>query len=211
MATQVAHQLLDAGLSCQVLDGGPFALARAIQLANTSSSKATVGVMDWGGDILNFTIMVNGEPAFTRVIHDCGMRKFVDAIRAGLDLPAEECHEILATHGIPHPQDNILNVSEVQEIVSELLAEPLNRLISEMEKTNSFLTNQRPELIPSEIWLVGGGAAIRNGDARLTSAMHLPVRRWKMPRVERSPLIHEEVPVELFAQAAALSQLGFES
>lgn len=213
VATQIAQQLRVSGLTCQVLDGSPFALARAIQMvADTPPEPATaVGILDWSGSSAQFTVVVNGEPAFTRVLKDCGMRPVVESIRAGLELPLEDCHELLATHGIADPGADGAAISEVQELVAELAAEPFNRLIKELQKTSAFLVSQRPELVPKAMWLVGGGAAILNAEARLTFALGLPVRPWRLSRRATSATRFRASPVPMFAQAAALSQLGLES
>ncbi len=212
LATEVAMAVQDSGLNCQVLDGGPFALARAAQLAGRERAHdQPIAVLDWGHGAAHFAIIVAGQPAFSRVLKNCGVGSLVAAVKKGVNLSLDDCHQLLSTCGIPNPQLGIDERTDLQELVSEFTDELLNELIVELDKTVSYLRSQRPELIPVELILVGGGATIRNIDAKLNFESGLPTAPWRLPQFAAGNGTIAGLPVELLAQAAALSELAWQS
>ncbi len=212
VATQLAQAIQGAVLHCQVLDGGPFALARSIELmGHEVAAGQPVAVLDWGHRGAHLALIVNGQPVFSRLLKDCGVGALVVAVRRELGLSMEEAHQLLSTCGVPNPLSDRAEHTELQELVDDYSGELFDHLLGELEKTLSYLRMQRAELIPAELWLIGGGATIRNVEAKLCFEMGMPVKRWQ-PHCRPSASIGlESNPVELFAQAAALSELGWTS
>lgn len=211
LASQVTMALQDSGLHCQVLDGGPFALARAAKLAGQNRTEGDpVAVLDWGHGAAHFAVIVAGQPVFSRVLKNCGVGRLVEAVRKGVSLSREDCHQLLSTSGILNPQLDLSERTDLQELVAEFTDEFLNELISELDKTLSYLRSQRAELIPAELILMGGGATIRNIDARLNFESGIMTTLWRPSQdVVRNGTMSGP-PVELFASAAALSELAWE-
>ncbi|MDB5388209.1 MAG: hypothetical protein JWM11_3855, partial [Planctomycetaceae bacterium] len=126
-------------------------------------------------------------------------------------LAPEDCHQLLSTCGIPNPHLEHSERTELQEVVADFGGELLDQLAAELNKTLSYLGSQRPELLPEEILLVGGGATIQNVDAWLNFETGLPVSPWRpQERIPTSTFLDGQ-SVELLAQAAALSELGWRS
>ncbi len=212
LATQLAEAIQGAGLRCQVLDGGPFALARSIELIRGQVATGhPVAVLDWGHRAAHFALLVNGQPVFSRLLKDCGVGALVAAVGRELGLSVEDCHQLLATCGVPNPHLDRSERTELQELVDDYSGELFDHLLAELEKTLSYLRMQRAELIPAELWLVGGGATIRNVEAKLCFETGMPVKLWQPRRRASVSLGAESQPIELFAQAAALSELGWVS
>lgn len=212
VARQVAVELSRAGLICRVLDGGQFTLARAARLIHGDApGQQPTAVLDWGHQSAHFVVIADGEPVFSRILKDCGMGGLVAAVSKGLDLSRVDCQELLSTCGFPDPARGAKGPTELQELARDLAAEPLTQLFSELKRTLLYLQHQRPELAPAVLTLLGGGAAIRNVGSMLVREIGMPVQLWKLPQSGgAAQLLHETTPVALFAQAAALSELGWE-
>ncbi len=212
LTVQIAEATQAAGLHCSVLDGGPFALARAVELM---SHHAAIGhpqaVLDWGHRVAHLAIIVDGQPVFSRVLKDCEVGPLVEAVARGLGLTQRDGCELLTTYGVPDPQEVSSEQSEIQELVVDLSAKTFERLTVEIDKTLQFLSSHRPELVPSELILLGGGATIRNAEAKLALDLRLPVSRWQLPLRPAVGTSLDRRSIELFAHAAALSDLGWES
>ncbi len=209
--TQVAEAIQGAGLNCRALDGSPFTLARSLELMNHDSVVSTPrAVLDWGHRVAHLAIVVDGLPAFSRVLKDCEVGPLVESIAQGLGLSLEDSCELLSTYGVPDPQGTHSEFSEIQELVVDMAAELFDQLTVEVDKTLQYLGSHRPELAPTELVLLGGGAAIRNAEAKLSQEFNLPVMRWQLPLRRMVGMTGRQPPVELFANAAALSDLGCE-
>jgi len=211
LATQIGTEVSKAGLICRVLDGGQFALARSARLVHGNHpGQQPLAVLDWGHRGAHFVVIAEGQPVFSRILKDCGMGRVVAAVSKGLDLNIADCQELLSTCGFPDPAQGAAARTELQELAWDLAAEPMNELLSELKRTLLYLQHQRAELVPAEMTLVGGGAAIRNAAATLVTEIEMPVTLWKLPPSPGAARLFQETPVELFAQAAALSELGWD-
>lgn len=209
LTTQVADALYRAGLNCPVLDGGPFPLARSAELvADVSLGGQTVAVLDWGHRSVQFAVVVNGQPAFSRILKDCGAGLLAAAVIKSLDLTIEESQQLLTGCGLPHPRADLHPVTELQALVADSAGEPFNKLVAEVDKTLSYLRTQREELVPAKIWLAGGGATIRHAAERLGFETGINVIPWRLPRGGNAGDLQVQ---ELLAQAAALSALAWNS
>ncbi|HUQ71768.1 MAG TPA: hypothetical protein VM165_19720 [Planctomycetaceae bacterium] len=212
LATAVAEALYQSGLHCRTLDGGPFILARAAELVSPSETKpGPIGVLDWGHSGAQFIVMRNAEPLFTRVFKGCAVNQLVQAVAGGLKLPDDECRQLLADSGLADPRPGSPPATPAQENVWELATQAFQTLKSELDKTLAYLRHQRPELAPAEICLLGGGSTIRNAAARLSAEFGLPFFVWRMPQRATAGTALTGQPVELLAQAAALSELRWAS
>ena len=101
--------------------------------------------------------------------------------------------------------------TDFQTLVTDFVARNVTSLIGEVQKTFSYLRSQRPELTPAALWLTGGGSSIRNIDARLQDETGIDVHRWNQPIRPDSISSANNIPVEMMAQAASLSELGWVS
>lgn len=203
----VADAIYRAGLNCPVLDGGPFPLARSADLVDDEVLDGhPVAMLDWGHRAVQFAIVVNGQPAFSRMLKDCGAGLLSAAVTKSLDLTTEECHQLLGGCGLPHPNTELHPPSEIQELVSDSIGEPFNKLVAELDKTLAYLKTQREDLVPAKVWLAGGGATIRHAAERLSFETGVNIVPWRLPRAGTAGDLHVH---ELLTQAAALSALAW--
>lgn len=209
LAFEVVESLYQAKLYCETLDGGPFILARAAVMAGYSRDQGhPVGILDWGRGESLFVVVLDGQPVFTRVLKGCSAAQLVDAVSRGLKLSPDECCQILAAYGVSD-QLSVGDESSVQEHMTELTAPALLQLKAELSKTFTYLKHQRPQFLPAEVCLTGGGATIRQIGAKLTSELGIPISAWSLECQAGASAVLGGRPAGLLAQAAALSELGW--
>ena len=75
-----------------------------------------------------------------------------------------------------------------------------------MNKTLTYPELHRSGLVPVKIWLLGGGATVRNVAALLSARINLPVETWHLPSAEGGTAC--AVPAAMLGPAMALSALG---
>jgi Tfp pilus assembly PilM family ATPase len=210
LATHVAKAVQSAGLNCQILDGGPFVMARSLELVNRRSThEQPIAILDWGNKTAHFVIISGGQPVFSRVLKDCGVGALVTAVGRGLSLDPEDCHQLLSTCGVPNPHLDHAERTELQEMVIDFAGEMLHQVAVELDKTLSYLGSQRAELLPEELWLIGGGATIQNIDQWISFETGVAATRWRPEQRSSASHFQEGKSVEVLAQAAALSELGW--
>ena len=160
-----------------------------------------------------FTVIARGQPIFARSLRNCGCAAMTQAVSAVLGLSeCETCH-LLSTCGVPSDAVHDSAQRELQEFVAELVRGPIEEILGELNKTLAFLKHQSPELTPGLIWLAGGGATVRNIGEHLAAGLELTVKNWRPAQGRKEDDGAREgqmLPVELFANAAALSMLGTE-
>lgn len=212
LAEQTGAELYSAGLTLRELDGTPFTLARAVSLAEGDAARSgTVAVLDWGHACAMFTVIAGGQPIFARTLRDCGCARISQAVAAALSLSDHEAWHLLSTCGVPSDAGHGSSQQELQEFVAELLRGPIDEILVELNKTLIFLKHQSPELAPQRVWLSGGGATVRNIAEHLEAGLGVTVRNWRLASQETAQEVVPDghtLPVEMFANAAALSLLG---
>lgn len=194
-----------AGLQCEVLDGLPQSLGRAVDLVERGGVTQPVGAIDWGYTGATLCVVRGGEPLFTRYLRDCGFGPLVNAVAAGLGLTQGEAQEVLSRIGLPSAHGGADESADVQEIAAELAISTLQSLLEQLNKTLAYLRVQRPHLLPARFWLLGGGAMIRNADAFLAHRLQTPVKCWRLQPSD------DGGAEAMYGVAAALSALRWES
>jgi type IV pilus assembly protein PilM len=217
LAESTGAELYRAGLTLRDLDGTPFTLARALSLAPGSPAagdapqSGAVAMLDWGHTGAMFTVVAGGQPIFARTLRNCGCAGISQAVAAALSLSDHEAWHLLSTCGVPSETGRGSTQQELQEFVAELLRGPVDEILGELNKTLDFLKQQSPDLAPQQIWLSGGGATVRNVAEHLEAGLGVIVRNWRPASesmADEYPGDRHQLPVELFANAAALSLLG---
>jgi hypothetical protein len=89
-----------------VLDGLPFTMARSIATATHPAAPANPGgpvaVIDWGDSAMTLTIVVDGQPFFTRILRDCELRSLTTTLMRSLNLEAPQCRQLIEFYGFGH-------------------------------------------------------------------------------------------------------------
>jgi Tfp pilus assembly PilM family ATPase len=207
-AADVAASLWRAGFYCETLDGLPLALARAVQLASPAAGETPVAALDWGSTSATFCIVRAGRPVFTRHLRDCGFAALPAAVAEALNLSADDAEQLLATHGLCDPARRDDALADVQEILTDISAEPLAAVVAQLDRTLAYPELHRSGLMPERIWLFGGGATVRNAAAVLSERIGLPVQAWTLPLGAAAPM-GISPPLSLLGPAVALSALAW--
>jgi Tfp pilus assembly PilM family ATPase len=211
LVSRVLGELSRARCSCEVLDGLPFALARAVQLAYPADLPAPVGAVDWGFTSATFCVVSGHRPLFTRHLRNCGVGLLTEAVGRALGLPQDEAMQLLRAHGLPAPDRRRSQGNEVQRVIAEVTAPALNEMADELKKTVSYLRAQYPAVAPDRLCLLGGGATARNVTPLLSAKVKLPVELWRLPCPENTARNGSRDPPEILGTAVALSTLAWAS
>lgn len=211
LAEHVAENLLTARLRCQQLDGLPFALARAAQMASGDQFNVEpVAALDWGHSNTTFSLSVSGLPVFTRSLKHCSIGMMKTRLIDGLGLTDLECRQLLSTYGIPLEVDPTSPIRDVQRLIRNLVSEPLSHFFSELEKTMAYLKRHHSEIFPQRLWLLGGGSTLKHLPEALSEKLGIPAQTWGL-LTKKSKI--NTVPTEtmgMLGPAAALSALAWQ-
>ena len=115
----------------------------------------------------------------------------------------------MAKHGIPDPANAQGPLGDLQEVIADVTAGQLGEMADQLSKTISYLTMHRSNLIPTRLWLLGGGATVKNAAAFLSSRVAVPVEVWRMPDHPDGDDRVAVHPEEMLGNAVALSALAW--
>jgi Tfp pilus assembly PilM family ATPase len=198
-----------AGLRCQTLDGLPLTLARAVRMVTSAMSTEPVAALDWGYSGVTFCVVQAGRPVFTRQLRDCKFSDLPNCVSRTLKLSEEDAQQLLTTHGVVDQAGHDDSLRSVQEVVADVVGEPINAILAELEKTLSYLKLHRSRLEPKRLWLFGGGATVKNIAPYLAIKAGLEMDVWRMPGDPAGRRVEGGAPLELFGNAVALSALAW--
>ena len=166
---RVAQDLTEARLVGQALDGLPLALGRAALLSHPATS-GPLAVVDWGYRRATLCIVLGGRPLFVRCLRESGFAAVVTALCKTLSVTSDEAQQLLVTRGLPALDSN--GSDELSVVIRDVIREPLDAFVEELNRTLAFLQQQRRAAVPGRLVLLGGGATIRNIEGHLQA--HLP-------------------------------------
>lgn len=193
------------GLAAGVLDVAPFTTARAFELFDPMSVSGSELVVDWGASGLSLTWICDGRPRFHRTASHGAFTSALKIVSDALSLPFPECELLLSKYGLTDKLPNGYSAA-----VDACLAGPLDDLIDEIDQTLAYLSSRYARWPVQRCLLIGGGAAVRHLDGWLGQQTEFDVQVWSLPSPgnSSSKLL---TPDPLFASAAALSALAYES
>lgn len=201
LAMQLGDSLLSAGLACQVLNAVPCAMARAVELANIDLQGESIIAVDLSHTMPVVVLVKGGRPLFTRVLRGAGMHTVMQPLEEGLSISIEECEQLLVRYGIAtRGADPTL----ASQRATELVAHPLQELVSEIERTIEYISAQFRNCKPQQVCLFGGGALVKNFPEYISERLGMPAVPWSLSQeeVDRTDA--------LFGVAAGLSSLAWE-
>jgi Tfp pilus assembly PilM family ATPase len=207
-AMRVADDTAYAGLRCEVLDGLPLALGRATQMAVGDRTGQPTAAVDWGFHSTTFCIVSQGQPLFVRSLRDCGLEAIVQSVCSVMEVSLDEAHVILRQHGLSAGQQDAAS-DELAAAITEVVSEPLARVVGELNRTLDYLKTHRPALSPGRILLFGGGATIKGVTSLLSRRIGLEVQAWRLPGATADRESAADCPPEMLGPAIALSSLAW--
>ena len=207
---QLWRDCRQSGLDCWAIDGVPLALARAVGLLGQVSNGRRALAVDWG--FSNTTLAIVGEfrAWYSRRIHDCPFSKVLNSVMNTFGVTREQAQHLVDAFGLTSPDGGQSSADqEIQAAITETVSDALEELVRQLSRTLQFTESQRRHLQPTAVWLMGGGASMRNIDHYLAQELKLPVRVWKLPPAEAEIACAADNRAALFGEAVALSSLGW--
>ena len=205
--SQVWRDCRRSGLECWAIDGLPLAMARTVGLAGGLAGGKRALVVDWGFSNTTLCIAGDDRPHYSRRIHDCAFGKVVDAIMNRLAVTLDEAQHLAETEGVVAGKGQSGAGLETAKAITNAASATLDELVRQISRTLQFTEMQRRHLQPSSVWLLGGGASLKNIGPYLSDALSLPVHIWNLqPEDEPIPCAAGN-RAAVFGSAAALSSL----
>ncbi len=191
------------GLEPRVMDGAPFAIARAMRRDRKDGEFQAA--LDIGYEGALFVFMWRGLPTYFRVLRGCGMRSVVEAIQNGLSIDERESHQFLKACSQASRRPSASSKTMLTTL-RDLAAMPLRRLQNEIARTLDFSRRQGNGGDLKRITLLGGGALLPGITPLLESWTDLEFRIWTLPLDPLSAAHDDSLP--LLAQAMALAEIA---
>ncbi len=202
LAAKLTTDLLSAGLECHVLNGLPWALARAVELANPAAADEAELALDLGYTSPLLVLVKDGRPVFSRVLRGVGLQSLMQPLQDELKISPEACQQLLVRFGVPVPGEA---PSVASHRTFQVIANPLQHLVGEIERTMTYIHQQFRTLTPRRMWLFGGGATVKRLPEYVTHKLRFPCEPWSLDRDAK------DAEDALYGVAAALSSLAWET
>jgi Tfp pilus assembly PilM family ATPase len=206
---QVFRDCRQAGLDCWAVDGVPLAMARAVSLTGGLPSGRRALAVDWGYSNTTFCVVGDGRPWYTRRAADCAFGQALDAIAQKFGITLDQAQYLADAQGVTSATEEGVGDRSAQAAITRAVEKFVEVLRDQARRTLQFLEMQRRHLHPVAIWLMGGGASMRNIGPWLAQELQLPVHIWSLASVDEPPLCAAGGRSALFAEAAALSALAW--
>lgn len=199
---ELIGRLEDHGLEPHVMDGAPFAIARAMRRSETRPEEVSAA-LDIGFEGAFFVLLRRGTPSYFRILRGCGTRGVADAIQQGLNINERESHQFLKACSQAARRPSAASKTMLNTM-RELAALPLRRLQNELARTLDFARRQADCTGMKRITLLGGGSLLPGMASLLESWADLEFRHWSVPLDELCETHVDSLP--LLAQAMALAE-----
>jgi type IV pilus assembly protein PilM len=203
--TQLFHDCRKNGLDCWSIDGVPLAMARAVTLAGGATGGRRVLAVDWGYSNVTLCIVGDDRPLYSRRVHDCSFGRVQDAIMRVFDVTLDEAQHLADSQGLMSAPSETSVDDSTQRAITEATAQPIEELVRQVRRTLQFTEVQRRHLQPGAIWLMGGGAAMRNVGPYLEQRLEVPVQVWQVPHEGETISCAAGNRAAIFSGALALS------
>ena len=210
---QVAADFQRARLDCWAVDGMPLAMARAVGIAAAPRTGDRVVAVDWGFSNTTLTVVGKGRSLYARRLHDCHFRKCLKAIEDTLGVTLDYAQHLVDVHGVVAPgaesNQGAAGQREIQAAITDAIADVTASLVEQIERTLRYVESQRCHQHPAALWLMGGGASVRNIGPYLSASLGLPVSIWGVPTERDVNVPAQGRQAALFGAAFALSALAW--
>jgi type IV pilus assembly protein PilM len=203
--SQLFHDCRKNGLDCWSIDGVPLAMARAVSLVGGASGGRRVLAVDWGYSSVTLCVVGDERPLYSRRIHDCAFGRVLDAIMRTFNVTLDEAQHLADRQGLATTADESDADATMCRAITEAAAQPIEELVRQVRRTLQFTEAQRRHLQPTAVWLMGGGAAMRNAAPYLEKELDLPVHAWKLPHEGETIACAAGNRSAVFSSALALS------
>jgi Tfp pilus assembly PilM family ATPase len=203
-ADRIYFDVVENGYACHTIDGVPQALARALNLSAHGEPLPPTAVLDWGYSQATFCLVIEGQPAYVRVLKDCSYQTALEGVAHELGITPDEAGVLLEKYGARGL--NYKTEDEIVTLIADLIAEPVRRLTDELTKTLAHVGFQYRNFAPRKLCLFGGGALVGGLTRQLTRKLRLDTQVWSFDNQRSNESRHDA----LFGVALALSSLAWE-
>ena len=179
--SQLWHDCRKSGLNCWAIDGVPLTMARAIGLVSGAAGGRRVLAVDWGYSNTTLCVVGDERPLYCRRVQDCGFGRVLDGIMSAFDVSLDEAQYLADAQGLTSPRRESAIDQSMQAAIAQAAEGPLDELVRQIRRTLAFTEVQRRHLQPAAVWLMGGGASMRNVAEYLAQMVGLEVHIWMMP------------------------------
>ncbi len=207
--SQVWRDCRRSGLDCWAIDGLPLAMARSVGLVRRSTGGKRALVVDWGYS--NTTLCIAGEdrPLYSRRVHNCAFGRVLDAIVDTFHVTLDEAQYLIENDGVFSADRKSDDGTQTAQAITSAVAGTLDELVRQIGRTMQFTEMQRRHLQPAALWLMGGGASMKNIGPYLAGALSLPVHIWTLAPQATPITCAAGNRAAVFGSAAALSSLAW--
>jgi type IV pilus assembly protein PilM len=206
---QVWHDCRKAGMNCWAMDGVPLAMARAVGMLGGLGGGRRGLAIDWGYSNTTLCVVGDDRALYSRRITGCAFGRVIEAIMERFDVTLDEAQHLAETDGLAIEDASSGDGNDSARAISEAAAPALDALVHQVGRTLQFTEMQRRHLQPAAIWLLGGGATLKNVDAYLTDKLSTPVRIVSLSPQEGAIACAAGRRSAVFGNAAALSALAW--
>ena len=125
----------------------------------------------------------------------------------GLDVTLDEAQHLVEHEGVVASEGEPSGDLETAKAITSAAASTLDELVRQISRTLQFTEMQRRHLQPAAVWLMGGGASMKNIGPYLAEALSLPVHIWNLEPEAEPIACAAGNRAAVFGSAAALSSL----
>lgn len=206
---QVWRDCRRSGMHCWGVDGMPLAMARAVGLVGGLGSGQRALAVDWGFSNTTLGIVGDERALYSRRIADCAFGRVLEGIMQTFDVTLDEAQHLAENEGLIAAGGEPADSEDAVRAITEAAAPALDELVRQISRTLQFTEMQRRHLQPAGIWLMGGGALLKNVESFLSHALSLPVHVVRLAPESKTIACAAGNRSAVFAGAAALSALAW--
>lgn len=191
-AREAARSLAEQKLRLRAIQASAPALVRASVLSFTPGPSDLWGILDLGLHYTQLIAVIGTQPVYIRAL-SVSSDEWTRRIADGFEIPYAEAERIKRRFGVVPAEDAgessapptgdavLLDNASVAGIVLQLLREPLQKLIREINVCFSYVLQYFPEAVVNRLVLAGGGAALRGLDEYLQTLTGVSTTRLAGP------------------------------
>jgi len=175
----------EQGLHLRRIDSSVSGLVRLACAYWPPASQELWGILDLGAQRTNFSVMIGRVPTYIRSL-PVGSDPLTTRISEGFELTQQQAEQIKRRQGIRlgenpnasrddrhRPRDD----ENLSSVVFGLVRDPLEQLVSEIERCSDYVMKNFADLSVSRLVLAGGGALLGGLDEYLETILGVPVVR----------------------------------
>ncbi len=207
--SQVWRDCQRSGLDCWAIDGVPLMMARSVGLVGGFSGGRRALAVDWGYSNTTLCIAGDDRALYSRRVHECAFGRVLETIMDAFNVSLDEAQFLAESEGLVAADDGAPGDQQMAQAITAGAAGTLDELARQIGRTLQFTEMQRRHLQPAAIWLMGGGASMKNAGPFLTKALSLPVHIWNLESGTEPIACAAGNRAAVFGGAAALSALAW--